>query len=139
MTRARPDPLRDIPEPLRPLLPELCAVLREELEAARTALEAAGRISPGCATRPRAGRAEKGGEVGLGQDATAAQERLHNVQGAAMRFGLRELACEAAHARKAVLQGRRLQALALLAYCEELLGRVRKQCGQSGAEGADNT
>ena len=138
MSRARPDPPGDIPAPLKPLLPELCAVLREELAAARTALEAAGRTAPGCAAQPRAMRAQGGGEAGFGRDGTTPQERLHNVKGAAMRFGLRELACEAAHARKAVLEGRRLQARAILAYCEKLLGQVEKQYGKRSAEDADN-
>jgi len=77
-TRAR-KMLKEVPELLRPLMPEVCAALRESLAAGVHAF----------------GKKDKDGVRGA----------AHGLKGAAMRFGLEELAALAAQAEDSAASG----------------------------------
>jgi HPt (histidine-containing phosphotransfer) domain-containing protein len=77
-TRAQ-NMLRAVPEVLKPLLPEVCTALRESLAAADDALNRG--------------------------DGEGARSAAHGLKGAAMRFGLDELAALAARAEESAASG----------------------------------
>lgn len=121
--------LRDVPGPLRPLLPELCAALRVELVAAHAALEAR-RLHKGAGEPSEDPGRGAAGDALRPEGPDAAAKSLHNIKGAAMRFGLHDLAVHADLAHAAVIRGDLGEAATGLAGCENILERVEKICGE---------
>lgn len=81
--------LRSVPEVLKPLLPEVCTALRESLVVAGEALNRG--------------------------DVEGVRSAAHGLKGAAMRFGLDELAALAARAEESAASGNEAGASSYLA------------------------